>query len=711
MEAMAQVGQHRIGADWLTRRLAGLVVVVASLVAGCGGGSDSAPAVGGGPTTNTSGFRVTLDRSTVAFTYVEGASPVPTEILTATGTGTPPSQLYVGATAAGTGMEGAVPVTISGMVAQATLRPQQGLAAGDYAGTIRFLVCQDPNCAQQVAGSPLTVSYSIKVLPGLSRENPTIVVGGDSDPAVPLTGTAMVDAPAGTPDFTWTATSQTSWLRVTRNSGPRGTPVAFSIDWAHVLAMPNLAESTATILLATSRPLEAPSSIAVTVRRSLPVLETASPYVLVAGRPSRVIVRGTGFDGVAQPLTRLSISNAVVSAVTKVNDRALLVDLTPTAAGDLSLRMFNAQNATPIGTTALVVPPREYAYHFEPGTWTARAAKLDPASNTVFAANVPDSLVMRWSFNGTAWVKATQASPNIGSIGLSRDGRWLVATTEPPFATLTRYEPLTLAVDLQHTDAQPFGRQSWNGIATTNDGRMWLGLGGGTRNGVRTYDPGTNGFKVVIPVDSGRFPLGGGPWFAVARNGERLLTNFDAGSSTSRLHYLDASEGVMRQGPEGLLLHLSSSSDHGERLLYASTLMDRDLNRIGALILPFLENQAYLKVGGAMSPDGRRAYELAIGSGPGARVYVYDSTAPGGAQILPLGHFELADAVSCQDITVCPPPTTLLASADGNTLFAVGPLGYQVIPIPTEYRSTGGPLLNQSLHAAGVPRALPLGRP
>jgi hypothetical protein len=693
-------------------RMPGLVAVAmaaAFLIAGCGGGGDSAPAVGGGPTTNTSAFRVTLDRSSVAFSYVEGLAPVPIEILTAVGTGTPPSQLYVAATAAGTGIDAAVPVSINGLVAQATLRPQAGLAAGDYAGTIRFLVCTDVNCGNQVAGSPLTVGYTIKVLPPLTRENPTILVGGDKDPALPLSGTANVDAPAGSPDFTWTATSQTPWLRLTRNSGPRGTPVAFDIDWAHVLAMPNGASSVATILLSTSRPLEAPSAIAVTVRRSLPVLETATPYVLVAGRASRVIVRGTGFDGVAQPITRLAVSNAVVTAATKINDRALLVDLTPTAAGDLSVRMFNAQNVATAGTNAWVVPQREYAYHFQPGIWTARPAKLDPATNSVFAANPTDNLLMRWSYNGTAWVSTNQVSPSINGVGLSRDGRWVVATTEPPLAILRRYDSATLAVDVQHTDALPFGNFGFNGIATTNDGRMWLGLGAGSRNGVRTYQPETNLFAVVIPSDSGAFPLGSGPWFAVARNGERLLTNFDAGSSSLRLHYLDASEGVMRPGPAGVQLFISSSSDHGERTLHSSSVMDRALTRIATLALPFFENQAYLKVGGAMSADGRRAYELGIGVGPTARVYVYDTTSPAGAEILPMGHFELPHAVSCREVTVCLPLTTVLASADGNTLFAVGPLGFQVIPIPTQYRSTGGPLLNAALQAAGLAGARPMG--
>jgi hypothetical protein len=65
--------------------------------------------------------------------------------------------------------------------------------------------------------------------------------------------------------------------------------------------------------------------------------------------------------------------------------------------------------------------------------------------------------------------------------------------------------------------------------------------------------------------------------------------------------------------------------------------------------------------------------------------------------------------VSCREVTVCLPLTTVLAAADGNTLFAVGPLGFQVIPIPQQYRSAGGPLLNAMLEAAGMGRALPLG--
>lgn len=197
------LGGRRARAGWRAL-LATLAATVA--LAGCGGGG------GGGDGGGASDFRVTLDRTSVAFSYDAGSPPAPAFVL-ATATGTPPATLYVGAVVEGTGIDPVIPAVIGGTTARFQLQPAPGLRAGTYTGRVLLSACSDPACNTRIGGTPLAVTYSVVVRPVLA-----------ADPAgvqVTVTGGAgaqrrvAILLPAGASGYTVAGAADAAWLRAT----------------------------------------------------------------------------------------------------------------------------------------------------------------------------------------------------------------------------------------------------------------------------------------------------------------------------------------------------------------------------------------------------------------------------------------------------------------------------------------------------------------
>lgn len=679
----------------------GALVAAASLLA-CGGGGDDAPAVGAGPSTPPAAFRVTLDRSAVSFTFVAGAIAVPSETLTATGTGTPPTQLYVGAIAEGPAIAPGIPMTLTGMTAQARLQPRADLAPGDYVGRVLFLVCTDVNCAQQVAGSPLTISYTVTVLSKVQSNSPLTLVTAETDPAKPLAGSVRIDAPAGSPAFTWTAKALDSWVKVTRAQGQSGTNLDYELDWAHVGPMPNEFEQTARIQLTTTRANEADTVIGVRVRKALPTIESVTPQALIVMRTTRVVVRGRNFEGLTQLAERVQVTGGTVVGAARLSDKALLVDVAPNLLGEMTFRVRNALSTPTNEGRAQIVAPREYDYSSLEAPGVKRSAVLDPSTHHVYAANVERGLLQKFYCASSGCNSEDLAMPGLFDVGIHPSGSWLTTTSRGATDVVHRVRIPFISIDIAVPVAGKVGGGDpliGNGIATTNDGRAWIGVGDGVRNGLSYVDASAGNIVPVVPAGSAEFALAEGPWFSTPATGERLLTVL--GAASSDLHYLDASVGTLKRATAAPRFRRTSSSDAGDRVLYdTDAVLDADFQLIGNLMLASTDT-GYVKVGGAMSRDGRRAYVLAIGAT--ARVFVFNTAmASPTAPLVPIGSFDIADLPSCAPGPACTAPAVIVkAAADSNTLFMVGNERLVVAPIPQQWRSAAPPL--QALHLQAQP--------
>ncbi len=137
------------------RRFGFLWILPLLMAVGCGGGGSAAA---------DSTFRISLNRSSLEAILLEGETPETLHVL-ATGTGTAPSSLYIGAALEGFGFEQTIPITITGMQADIRLTPRSGLAPGTYSGRVNLLASTDPAGTNLVGGTPLRLPYTVLVRP------------------------------------------------------------------------------------------------------------------------------------------------------------------------------------------------------------------------------------------------------------------------------------------------------------------------------------------------------------------------------------------------------------------------------------------------------------------------------------------------------------------------------------------------------------------
>ena len=204
----------------LPRAFLGFLIL--ALVACGGGGGDSSGGGssggggggGGGGGSGSGAFTVKLDRSTMAFSFTQGAA-VPAQVLTATWTGTVPSALYILAQDDANHLDTTIPIQITQTNATITVKPSSLLTGGTYTGHLIMSACADPQCVSQFGGSPATISYTITVNTPVFTGAPTwtwqYVLGEtQAGPSVVLN---IGNGGA------WSATASAPWMALSSASG------------------------------------------------------------------------------------------------------------------------------------------------------------------------------------------------------------------------------------------------------------------------------------------------------------------------------------------------------------------------------------------------------------------------------------------------------------------------------------------------------------
>jgi hypothetical protein len=217
-------------------------------------------------------------------------------------------------------------------------------------------------------------------------------------------------------------------------------------------------------------------------------------------------------------------------------------------------------------------------------------------------------------------------------------------------------------------------------IHSTNDGRSWLTVGS-TWNDMAYFDAPSEQLTIVRPPMQTTFHSG--PWYAMSRDGERLII-IQSGSISSDppALYRDAAEDEVHINPAGLTFtYRMSLSDDGSRFAHDNLVVrDRDFALIGQI--PTLTG--YFVISSVLSPDGSRLYGVAypnnVGGGS-ARVYVFDtSSRPANGELPVLGHYDLSDYPSCFGSSCDSAVVHMAITPDGNNLFIAG--GERLLVVP-----------------------------
>ncbi|MBL8223782.1 MAG: hypothetical protein JNM50_00515 [Chromatiales bacterium] len=640
------------------------------VVAGCGGGG------GGG---SGDAFTITLQSATAVLEGSQGGV-VPTASLLATANRDYAGNLFVAAILDGPGLDPVIPVIITGRQATIQLQALPGLAAGTYSGRLQLLACADVGCTQKIGGTPLDVNYTVRITGFSVTPPPSLEITPDTA-APALAGSVNVAAvlPGGGSAGTWTASESSPWLVLAAASGPFGSPLGFQVDPAALAALPDNAEAEASIAL--SSPGLAPVNVPIRLRKRLGTVSGLGPYVLVAGQPAELWVRGAGYSATTSPQARLLIPGVTPGAVTTVSDTALRVSLPPLAAGEYTVAFTNALALTTPSRRLVVIDPRTYDAAAIPNGVILDGLVADHERGQFFSAARAAGQIVRFRRVAGAWQRDTLSVSGLVDVGLAADGSRLVVTTTTGILVL---DPVTLA-DAGSSPNAAFATQTigTEGVPVTNDGRAWFSVG---LRSLATYDVGSG----ALTVDANQRSYQDGPWFGMSRNGERLVISQQACCTPAApLLYLNASDGVFRQAPgEGGFFVNAHLSDDGQRaLINQIDVRGPSFQSLG--LLP--ATAGFQAVAGAVSPDGDRCYTLSypdsafgLPASPDLpKVFVYDCA---GAGVPPLlGSFGVPAYPGCWELTgpSCNSVRPVRAiAADGGTLFFAGNRNFLVVPIP-----------------------------
>lgn len=652
--------------SWRATAWAAVVVV-----AGCGGGGG-----GGG---SGDGFTITLQSATAVLEGARGGI-APTASLLATANQDYAGDLFVAAILDGPGLDPVIPIVITGRQATIQLQALPGLAAGTYSGRLQLLACADVGCARKVGGTPLEVSYTVRITGFAVAPPPRLEITPDSTAAA-LAGSVNITAvlPGGGVTGTWTASESSPWLVLAAASGSFGGPLGFQVDPAALAALPDNAEAEASVTLAS--PGLAPVNVPIRLRKRLGSVTGLGPYVVVAGRPAELWVRGAGYSATTNPQSRLLIPGVTPGAFTTVSDTALRVSLPALTAGEYSVSFTNALALSTPSRRLVVIDPRTYDAAAVPNGVILDGLVADHERGQFFSAARTEGQIVRFRRVVGAWQRDTLSVTGLVDVGLAADGSRLVVTTTTGILVL---DPVTLA-DAGSSPNAAFATQTigTEGVPVTSDGRAWFSVG---QRSLATYDVGSG----TLSVDTDQRSYQDGPWFGMSRNGERLVISQQACCTPAApLLYVNASDGIFRQAPgEGGFFVNAHLSDDGQRaLINQIDVRGPSFQSLG--LLPAVAG--FQAVAGAVSPDGSRCYSLSypdsafgIPDSPDRpKVFVYDCS---GAGVPPLlGAFGVPEYPGCWELVgpACNSVRPVRAiAADGGTLFFAGNRNFVVVPIP-----------------------------
>ena len=573
------------------------------------------------------------------------------------------------------------------------------LTAGSYTGNIRI--------HGAYPSTDILVPVALTVGVGLMRPADVPLTLGAETLASDLSGVVPVNVVAPGLPTTWHASSNVPWLILTNSTGATGSSLTYAVDTTKIGALPDAATSSAQVTITPALASMTPVAFNVNLNKNLPQITSLGPYTQLTGQPARIVLRGTGFNSIASPAARFTLQGATTNNVVVVNDTEVVAQFSALAAGKHSVAVPNALGlATATGSVTAVTPPA-YDYAAIPTGGSLRSLAYDAERESIYAANVTVGSIMSFHYTGGAWTKTSVSFPQAYDAGLSQDGSTLFATSTLTSALPTApgvietLDPSTLATI--HSEPQSvvflpsFGTLGF-GIPTTNDGRTWLAIASVSQDafGSLSYVTPTSLLPTVVALPNMSPDFYDGPWFAMSRDGERLIITPNSGG----LLYMNAADSVVRTNPGGATFSYNFSvSESGDRALFDNaTLRDGAFNVLGTATIPAGSSpyNSYYAKNGQLTPDGSRIYVLSYRSDASPslplspRVFVFDATSPP-PSLTALGYFDVADYPTC-----IPDPNTGSCagqygspsiaggiSLDGKILFFAGDQKLLVVPVPS----------------------------
>ena len=280
--------------------LRALSVILTLTLAACGGGGGgNGGGGGGGGGTGGSGFSFQVDRSSIAFNYIQNTTPSPI-VLNVTGSETPPQFFVEVRDDTGIYLDAADPVYGGSTAAAISVQPRAGLSAGTYTGQLTLNACADSECIQAWPGSPMTVNYTITVTAPVFTGLPQYGFQSTFGQSTPINPFLQLTLPANS--GSWIAKATAPWLTLSATSGT-GAAVISIVAVGQGMAVGSYTDS----VTVTSANGSQTSTFTLQIR---PAVVTPTPLI-----PSFSGVNGSTF-------TPISVSVAVSQGITAMTATA-----------------------------------------------------------------------------------------------------------------------------------------------------------------------------------------------------------------------------------------------------------------------------------------------------------------------------------------------------------------------------------------------------
>jgi hypothetical protein len=434
-----------------------------------------------------------------------------------------------------------------------------------------------------------------------------------------------------------------------------------------------------------------------------PPPDSLAPSVGAASVAGNVVLRGTGFNQV----TSVSFGATPAFDFTVMSDSEIRATYPALAAGALPISLSAGAAPVPFNQSLTLVPAgtlaaATLAYTTPPQNM--RGLAFDPVTQTLFVgvglSGPTSNQVLAYTFASGAWqlpIPATVA--NLRNLALSLDRTRLLALTD---TTVVDLDPATLvaqAATPRTVDGTTAGDAFLKGIVATNDGQAFIVSNTSSGLGFSQhwlYAVAARTFST--PFASYFSPEIGGP-----DNGTRAV--IVQGGVASTVQQYNAFTGLVSATPLVLThfhpvagrqenINLPAFDRDGNRMLVAGVsgatfhaVYDANFSELGRVPSTDLVSGNPVNTAAyALSPDGKRAYILQIGTtGNVCRVRAFDLAVSPGPGVL------------YQEVTVvgfpidlsssCPASgfdqaTRILVNPPGDTLFIAGNRVIRIVRLP-----------------------------
>lgn len=617
--------------------------------------------------------RIVSDPPRLAFAAVRNQSPLPPAQALALTTEHGGALTYAREVTYGPGATGWLSVPASG-TAPGSLDvgvTTSALAPGRYTASIRL----DPSSL--APPTSVEVTYDVAA-PSLTATPAALTFAVDATTQPTALGAALALDAGGAP-VTWTATPSQPWLSVSPASGTTPAAPVVSLLPAGLEAMPPGAHAASIVLRYQPAPGEtATVDVPVDLDLDLPVVETVSPRVSVAGVGGEVIVRGAGLRAPFAGAVRFG--GTAAASTEGVSTTELRVTPPALPAGSHPVVIDNALGLSRSRARLEVVAPatRAAAAIASPGA----KAKIvfDDAARVLYVANTGTGKLERHR-EAASWIKATDGSDEVAltglkNVALSPHGETLVAIAGTTFRLLDA-ATLTLAL-AQPSAAAPATANAH--LEMTNAGKAIFVGQGATWSNVGALDLAT-GAATAVPAGTvyaaSLAASADGSRVAAAESGitspDVLVWHASTGTATRADLGYDGWFGALDRHATRLILF---GAYNGAKARYESRLLDEALRVLGGTVPP--------RYAGTPPPGAAPATQAVLLSPLGrARAFTWDGTS--------VSCFDLEGALdasgvylllaSAKPITSPGATARLTLAADERTAFLAGDAAVVIVPI------------------------------